>query len=318
MGKFTPRNISYLLTLLAALIVSSCNNAIFIESENLPDVTDITLDGNGEQWSSAFSRKGLTRIYVNPEDSSVDAQYLKYYGVNGNVVDASCLFDELKDIQYDTPCLYYSVGCYGGMLYIACHYNVLPERNIRVYLEYDYGMTKVINVKMTEGKPIEMEFDMTRGEPTVEWDFEKTTHRTSFTNNSSLTQKLQLDPFANSRCSDQVIPEDSWALGLTFDISMPTYVFHEWAWTQYEGIRLGEGRTFPQTVYEQDRLKVEVPPYTKATVTYTLNYSRFTQKGYMVLYNPVEDRRFEEDVTWTAVYATSYDYTVNYEAVDYE
>ncbi|MDE7346489.1 MAG: hypothetical protein K2N48_07090 [Muribaculaceae bacterium] len=305
--------ISYLSTLLIALIVSSCNNDIFIESENLPDITDITLDGNGEQWSSAFSRKGLTRIYVNPEDSSDDAKYLKYYGINGDVVDATCPFDELKDIQYDTPVRNYSIGCYGGMIYVICNYNVLPKKTVKVFLEYDYGMTKVINVTMTEGKPIEMRVDMPHGEPKVEWDFEKISHRRTMTNNSSLTQKLQLDPFEESRCSDQVIPKDSWAVGLTFDMSMPTYIFQEWAWEEYEGIRLGERRSFPQTVYAQDRLMVAVPPYTKATVTYTINYSRFTQTGTISLYNPVDDSWYDEDVTWTAIYATSYDYTVEYE-----
>ena len=64
--------ISYLLTLLIASIASSCNSDIFIERENLPDITDITLDGNGEQWSSAFSRKGLTRIHVDSYATSYD------------------------------------------------------------------------------------------------------------------------------------------------------------------------------------------------------------------------------------------------------
>lgn len=314
----TRRNISYLLSIFVALLLTTCNNEIFIESENLPDVTYITLDGNGGEWSSAFSRKGLTSIYVNPEDSSVDAQYLEYYGVNGDKVDGSCPFDELREIQYDTPVRHYSIGFYGGMIYITCHYNVLSEKSIRVYLEYDYGMTKTINVTMTEGKPIELGFWMSEGEPDLDLDFEKIPHRTSYTNNSSLTQKLQLDPFADARCSDQVIPEDSWAVGLTFDMPMPTYVFQEWAWEEYEGIRLGERRSFPQTVYAQDRLTVEVPPYTKATVTYTINYSRFTRMGTISLYNPVDDSWYDEEVTWTAVYATSYDYTVDYEAVDYE
>ena len=221
----TLRHISYLLILLGAFVLTACNNEIFIESENLPDITDITLDGNGDVWSSAFSRKGLTGVYINPEDSSDDAKYLTYYGVNGNVVDASCPFSELKDIQYYTPFRYYSIGFYGGMIYITCHYNVLPEKSVRVYLEYDYGMTKLINVTMTEGNSIERGPWMTDGEPDLDWDFEKIPHRRSFTNNSSLTQNFQLDPFADSRCSDQVIPKDSWAVGLTFDMHMPTYIF---------------------------------------------------------------------------------------------
>lgn len=122
-----------------AFMLTACNNDIFVESENLPDVSYITLDGNGEVWSSAFSRKGLTRIYVNPEDSSDDGRYLTYYGVNGDVVDASCPFDELRDIQYDTPVRHYSISFYGGMIYITCHYNLFSEKWTAVYAtSYDY------------------------------------------------------------------------------------------------------------------------------------------------------------------------------------
>ena len=307
--------ISYLLTLLIASIASSCNSDIFIERENLPDITDITLDGNGDEWSSVFSRNGLTRVYINPEDSSDDAKYLKYYGMNDDVVDASCPFDELRDIQYNTPSRFYSIGFYGGMIYITCHYNVMSEKSIRVYLEYDYGMTKTINVTMTEGKPMERGVWLPDGEPTLDWDFEQISHRRSFKNDSSLTQKFQLDPFADSRCSDQVIPKDSWAMGLTLDMPMPMPVFRfdEWGWEEYKGIRFGEMRSFPQTVYARDRLTVEVPPYTKATVTYTVIYSRFTQMGAISLYNPIYESWYDEEVTWTAIYSTSYDYTVDYE-----
>lgn len=307
------RNVSYLLTLLIALIVSSCNNDIFIESEDLPDITDIALDGNGDRWSSSFSRKGLSRIYVNRYSSSDDFRYFTYYGIKGGEVDADCPASELESIVYHTPLLEYSIGLNGSMIYISCQYNILSETTVMIDLEYDYGMTKTIKVTFTEGERIQLISWPPDGKVTLDEDFEKVTYRRSLTNNGSITQKLEITPFLDSRCSDLVMPEDSWAYGLILNLPMPTFTGKEWVWHEYADIRLGERRTFSPITYFDDKVVVDVPANTKAMVTYTLNYSRLTQKGYLRFYNPVEKYDFEEEVTWTSIYATSYEYTVDYE-----
>lgn len=299
--------------LFVAMIVSSCNNEVFIASDELPEVKNICLDGNGDQWSSVFSRKGLTRISINVENSSYDSGYLKYYGANGKVVDSSCPPSELTEIDYETPLRYFSIGFADRMIYINSHYNISSETTVRLCLEYDYGIIKTINITLKEGKQVEMMFWNPEGEPTIEDNFEKIPHKTSLVNNSSITQKLNVDPFGESSCSDLAMPADSWAMGLVFDMPMPTFNGYEWVWQESESICLGQRKTFSPTIYGHDTLTVEVPPYTTATVTYTINYSRYTHEGSIQLYNPVLEIPFYEEMVCTAVYATSYDFTIDYE-----
>lgn len=65
--------------------------------------------------------------------------------------------------------------------------------------------------------------------------------------------------------------------------------------------------------YFGHKLMVDVPANTTVKVSYTLNYSRAIQKGVLQFYNAAAKQNFETTVTWTSVYAVSYDYTVEYE-----
>ena len=84
-----------------------------------------------------------------------------------------------------------------------------------------------------------MVFWETSGSLKLEEDFSQSVHATSMTNNSSITQKLELNPFLDSKCSDMVMPADNWASGATVDIPMLTYDGSEWTWKEYKDIELG-------------------------------------------------------------------------------
>ncbi len=307
------KHISFIFAALMVWILSSCNDEVFIPRKDLPDVSEITLDGNGDSWSMVCSKKGLDHIYINGESSSVDNQYLTYYGSNGNIVNHECPASEISSIEYYTPLLSYSIGFYGNMINVICHYNITSETNITVMLDYDYGVSKMIHISLTEGKQYRLNSWVPTGKPILDENFEKVTHRASFTNNSNLTQNFELNPLFDSKCTDQVIPVDFWAIGLTVKLPMPTFTGKEWVWHEYKDISLGNERTFSPLTFYNDKLTIDVPANKKATVIYTLYYSRMTHHGVLHFYNPVDMHEFQEDITWTAVYATSYDYNVEYE-----
>ena len=50
---------------LFSLLISGCNNDIFIENSDLPANTTIDIDGDGGGWSSTITIDCLTRIYVD-------------------------------------------------------------------------------------------------------------------------------------------------------------------------------------------------------------------------------------------------------------
>lgn len=303
--------ITYILAVLTSSFITACNNDIFTDVYDLPEVTDITIKGDGGEWSAPFSRKGLTQIHI--DYNSNEKEYVRYYNSKGDEVNSDCPASELGSIVYENPRTWYSIGFVGEMIYISSHYNASLYADFSILFDYESGDTKNINVTITEGEKLSVVSWTTNDNLRLEENFSQSTHVTSMTNNSSITQKLELMPFLNSRCSDMVMPADKWARGLTVDIPMLTYDGNEWTWAEYKDIEIGGRRDFTPSRYLDKKIVVDVPPYKKAKVSYKLIYTRATQDGVIIFTNNIAEQNYDVPVTWTSVYATSYEYNVEYE-----
>lgn len=296
---------------ISAIGFTGCNNDIFIESSQLPDETYITLDGNGDEWSVPLPRYGLKRVYL---DGVPDAdKYLKYYNIKSGLTDSYCPPSELNDIIFENPVKYYSVTLSGNMLYISCSYNVSDEDNITLRLEYDYGVSKTIHFTLTTGGKMELLFPWYEEEPVIEENFEEIIHVDRFTNNGPVAQQIEIMPYLQSQCSHVVNPEDSWATDLVVDMPLLSYSGNKWELKDFKEIRLGDQQIFSPSDYFSQKITVDVPPYTKATVTYALRYSRATQHGNLFFYNSVSRQEWKTNFSCTSIYATVCDYSVSYE-----
>lgn len=307
----TRKYIGYIVVAALCVLASACNDDIFTEVIELPEVTDITIEGDGGEWSAPVSKKGLTGIYI---DYNVhEKEYVRYFNDKGNETDADCPASELGSIVYENPRTWYSIGFSGSMIYISSNYNATPYTAFTIRLDYETGESRFINVTLTEGEPLEFVFSAPESDLKIEENIEHQTRVASMTNNSSRTQKMEIMPFLESRCSDIVMPAEYWAQGLRADLLMLTFNGRDWVWRDYKDIELGKRREFTPSQYFDKKISVEIPPYSKAIVTYTLHYSRASQDDVMTFNNPVADRTFDVPVTYSSVYATSYEYTVEYE-----
>lgn len=304
-------NIIHIAAIALCVLVSACNNDIFTDVSDLPEYTDIMLEGDGGEWSSAFSRKGLTRIHI--DYSPEEKEYISYYDSNGNPTDSDCPASELGSIVYENPKLWYSIGFVGDMIYIRSNYNASSDTEFSLQLDYESGETKNIKVNISEGENLQFIFWTPRGDLKLDEDIDRVTHTTSLTNNSSLSQKMEIMPFLDSRCTDMAMPADYWARGLTVDMPMLTFNGSEWYWNEYHDIVLGRQRTFTPSRYLNTKITVDVPAYTKAKVTYTLYYTRATQDAEITFYNSVQELTYDVPVCFTSVYATRFEYNVAYE-----
>jgi len=140
------------------------------------------------------------------------------------------------------------------------------------------------------------------------------TYTESFTNRGPIPQRMVIMPYRSSQCSDVAMPAEQWARKLIVDMPMLVYSGHEWQLQDFTDICLGDLRTFAPEEYMDEKFFVEVPPGVKATVTWTLHYTRASQQGHLDFYNAVTES-YTSDVRFecTALYPTSYDYTVSYE-----
>lgn len=295
-----------------SLATSSCNKDVFVENDDLPQHTEVTLEGDGGQWSVPFSRNGLTHIYIIdcPEN---EKQYLTYLNLKGDLTGSYCDASDLKSINFENPARWYSFGFAGDMLYFSSNYNASTPYTVNLILEYNFGVDKLISINLTEGKPLRLDFYSPFGRIEIEEDIDQITRTTGLVNNSQLTQKLEIMPFSEAFCMDEITAEEAWADGLVSRMPMLIYDGHQWTWEEYDDIRIGEVRQFIPEEFSDKKITVNVPPNKTARVTYTLHYTRNRTEGEVGFYNPVADYLFHTNVTWTAVYATSFDYKVDYE-----
>lgn len=290
---------------------SSCNQDVFVSGGDLPAHTEVTVEGDGGQWSVPFSRNGLTHIYIVdcPEN---EKQYLTYLNVKGDLTGSYCDASDLKSINFENPARWYSFEFEGDMLYFSSNYNASTPYTVNLHLDYNFGVTKLISINLTEGKPLRLDYYSPFGKTEIEEDIE-ITRSTRLVNNSHLTQKLEIMPFSEAFCMDEITAEEAWADGLVSRLPMLIFDGHQWIWEEYDDIRIGEWRNFTPDKFSDQKIIVNVTPYKTARVTYTLHYTRNRTDGEISFYNSVVDYSFRTNVTWTAVYATSFDYKVDYE-----
>lgn len=199
------------------------------------------------------------------------------------------------------------------MLYIHSQYNALDTARAILRLEYDYGITRYMHITISAGDPLQITMATFDGQMTIEEDFEQGFHRKSLVNNSNIAQKLTVMPYLSSQCSDIVEPSEEWIDGHGIDMAVPAYDGKEWTLREFSNLTLACRRTFAPSRYATEEFSIDVPANTKATVEYVLHYSRATQKGNIWCYNRQSQQQIMVPFTATSIYATSYEYKVNYE-----
>ncbi len=296
----------------AVLLLTACNDAIFIDDLNLPDETYVTLGGGWDQWSAAYSGKGLTKIVF--EYPSGEKKYLRYEDKDGKVVAPDCPPSQLGAIVYDNPLRSFYVGFYGDILYVTSLYNASSADSFTLLLEYDYGAMKRIEVQIEAGAPLEMTYWNPTGDLMLQDDYETLTRSASLTNNGPVTQRWGIRPYTYMACSHMVTPDEEWANGLTLTMPMLEYFRGNWVWADYQNVELGVLEDVDLHTYLfNEEIEVEVPPFKKATVVFTVHKTLARQTGFVQLFNPADETYRDLDVTWSSYYPTTYEYTVEYE-----
>lgn len=299
--------------LLIVLFITSCNSNIFVDKTDIPEKLEIILDGNGDEWKSAISVKGLSRYYVN--FSLAEQEYVRYYSILGPETGPDAPANELAGIVYENPAEYYSISIFGEMLNIRVDYNCYQKpTNIVLYLEYEYGITKQISILITPGSPL-LSIAYYEGNYRLNEKFDKREQRiTSFTNGSEITQKIIIYPFEYFKdYSYLVTPENSWADDLAIEIEIPFFNGEEWVLQSNESIIMGDRGSLSLPDLQRDSFTIEVPPLKKVTVNLSMYYTELNWGGKISFTNPINLFSVEETFETQVICPTSFDYSVEYE-----
>lgn len=305
------RKLRFILSLCVLTLFGGCNSDIFLDEDDLPANTSVTLEGDGGEWSSRFFRKGLTGIDLISGISW--SNYLRFYDSDGKPVDSDCPLSKLGSIVYDTPLRYYSIGFTKDRIYLRSDYNASGNDEIVLVLKYDNEPDKYIRINITAGKPLQCLRTQFTGQLQLEDNFDKIIKTETFTNNGPVEQRLDIRPYVSVKAELTVRPMNSWANYLDVGMSLPYFNGKDWIYKDLSGIVLGGQQYFLPSELRDESFSVTVPAGAKAIVRWDVNFTRATQGGILHFYNETSGLYSEASFSCVALYPVSYNYTVTYE-----
>lgn len=289
----------WLSAVVAACMLPGCNDDIFVDEGVLPDRTVVRIDGTGGEWSTDVAVKSFNRFDVpSPFD---ERPYVTW--TDGN-----------RRFVFENPAASFSVELIGKRLSVASAYNATGDtirRTIR--LEYSYT-TKEIILEIAPGEPIRLVGVDYDGSPSIYEGVRSETSRTTFVNNSPLTQKFNVAPYAGSEARYSIIPMDAWfdEYEIPVELNVPAYDGTEWTVRAVKDSPVNEMITF-KPPYFNLTIPVEVPPMTTVVVDCTVNYDTASDHGAMAFYNPTTGKTTKVEFFTQSTYPTSYELTTSYE-----
>ncbi len=301
--------IQYIVFVGSLVALTGCNGDIFADRIDVDDDPIVYVRGDGGEWSSPISTRGLKRIYINFKYD--DKQYVTYYGANGTV-DENSPASELKGIVYENPARYYDIGFLGDMVYFTSNYNALDAFDVSLNLEYEDGMTSRVRFFVEAGERLEYGGSFMSGTSTDD-NVQTLAHRSTFNNNGPIAQKFVINPYMSLNGVIDIMTQEPWTSGLKVDLSLPVYTGTWWSWENFTDVVLNERMQPLPLDYGNETFTVDVPANTKAIVDYAANISRTTVDGILLFNNKVSDRQITVDYTAESYYPTSYVYNVTLE-----
>ncbi len=291
---------------LIAAALTGCNGDIFVDGEELPEETGKIIEGDHGHFSLALSRKELKKVII--EHTAEDAEYFRYYGEESRPVPPDCPASELRQIDFENGLQMFTLSLSGDILDFRSYYNCSGRDNsVTVRLEFDYGV-KYIYIVILPGKQLEPIFtDYDSGSKfDVTDNFDRVTRTISYTNDGPIPQTVYVQPYINARAQSQVMPDESWAKGISLDMPLISYFDGHWGLMESADVHLGS--VYLPPVWEKDlKVKIEIPANSSVRIVSTVNYSQATGRGKILMRNPSADTNFDLPFTSTTIYPVSYD-----------
>lgn len=281
-----------------------------MDDPGIPELTDVSIEGDGGEWNRVIPTEGLQGIYV--DYPAQERQYVQCRDANGNhgSLDSG---NRIAEIFYYNPLTSYTIGLSGQMIYIYSEFSSVTT-DFTVRLNYDDGLTGFIHVTIRAGEPLMFVYEMRKGDLEITSEPTPNVITQSLNNNTSLPQTIEIRPYRMSGAFLRVTPTEKWAWDLTVDIGVPYFNGREWNFAYRQDVKLGQVYDFtPDEPYTDQLISVEVPPGKRAVVKYSVAYQRARQKAMLKFSSKSQGCDWDVECEMVAKYPVSYEYEVQYE-----
>lgn len=292
--------------LILTVTLTGCNSDIFIEDTGFDNNGELTATIDGDGGSAVFTIpvKGLVSISFDLTSSA--AKYCIYYNVNRDRVQPGIPASELGMIVFDNDYFGYSLTKNGDRLTVESQASPFFGNKIVIRLEYDYAI-RFITVNVKEGRPIEFLGATYNSELNVTDNAKVITRSTTFHNNSSLQQTLDIYPYLQEQASILIdnLPYESWVKSERLTMLVPVMEDGKWTLRDKEGIMPGTAYKYMRPDYDMTEI-IDIPPYTSVKILTEITYSMATAPCTLIFCNQALEREIEFDCTVTSYYPVSY------------
>lgn len=288
------------------LLVAGCNDDVFLDEPNMPDILNDTIEGDGGEATFTIPTKGLAHISFDMV--GVSEQYCKYYNAAGEQIDYKSPVSEVSRIVYENDFLKFELRRQGKTLTVKSFCSMFDmEACWSIRLDYSYGV-RFIDIAVLPGKPVKLlEVVYHPDGLKIEDRAKVKTKKFGFNNDAPLPQLFEVRPYLGEAYSIIVEPDDknSWAGGEHINMEVPVYEDGSWRMKE-TSLKVGTSLTHSKKEYLM-AVNVDVPAYSNINIFTDVIYSQAKASGYMTFLNEILNRRLTVYFTVTSQYPTAYE-----------
>lgn len=299
----------HFISLAFILLLTGCNDDIFVEENVGADEINTTVDGDGGSATFDISTKHLLNISIDYYGSESPD---KYYDVNGKEVGPDCSASDLGSIVYESVLLHYELVKDGSHLKFISYECAFPnDTHVTLRLEYSYTV-RFIHITIKRGKPMEYVSATYDGDINVNDPAFTLVEKQNFHNDGPIAQTVEVWPMlqAQSYAYGEITVEEGWAAGIK--IEMPVLQYSDGDWKM-----ISKSDISPRSKYYLnipnllDRTNVTVDAGANVSIRSVVTVSEATATGVMRLRMPVSGREYSTRFQCTARFPKSYEVIVD-------
>ena len=304
-----PHHFLHYISLAFILLLTGCNDDIFVDDTLDGGEINATVDGDGGSATFDISTKHLLHITIDYYGSESPD---KYYDVNGKEVDSDCPASDLGSIVYDGLFLRYELIKDGGRLKFISHEYAFPnDMHVAVRLQYSYTV-EFIHITIKRGKPMEYVSATYDGDIDITDPAFTLVEKQNFHNNGPIAQTVEVWPMlqAQSYAYGEVAVEESWANGIKVEMPVLQYSGGNWKIIPMSDI-CPRSKYYLNIPNLLDRTNVTVDAGANVSIRSVVTVTEATVTGILRLRMPVSGREYSTRFQCKARFPKSYEIIVD-------
>lgn len=288
------------------MLLSGCNNDVFLDEPQMPDDLSATIEGDGGETVFTIPTNGLEHISFDLLSES--KKYCTYFNHSGSIIDSNSPASEVAKIVYETDFSKREIIHNGTQLIVRSICST-SDYDLKVGIRLDYSYTvKIIHVNILPGRPLVLENVEYNQNPLLTESTLVKTHTIQINNQSESEKDWEDYPYINA-LGEILVEPDRYSSWLNYDylpIEVPVYDDGKWTWQIKDQLKANVKYTYRRPDY-MHKVTMTIPAKTVVRIYTYVTYVQAKASGVLTYLNEILNRRIIVNFNITSIYPVSYD-----------